>query len=166
MFNIAYLRIFSPKEFLEMIFTKSLNLFLPTKFMPLTIFSDKVRFRYKSKNWQYQFDEIKELGLLKKKKKYFLKNVTFIALNIVAYYCMLFFNLIDMYYSIPAILCYLFIMAVSFNTKAEFVYFVFVKDIYQNEIKTKIAPRDRRLIGKQIDYYLDLQFERSIQRTA
>lgn len=166
MLNIVFLRIFSPKEFLETIFTKSLNLFLPTTFMPLTIFSDKVRFHYKSKNWQYQFDEIKELGLLKKKKKYFLENATFIAVNATMYYCMLFFNLIDLHYIIPAILFYVFIMAISFNNKAEFVYFVFVKDIYQNEIKTKIAPKDRRLIGKQINYYLDLQFERSIQRTA
>ena len=161
-----FLRIFSPKEFLEMIFTKSLNLFLPTKFMPLTIFSDKVRFRYKSKNWQYQFDEIKELGLLKKKKKYFLENAAFIAVTATTYYCMLFSNLMDLYYIIPAILCYAFIIAIRFSNKAEFVYFVFVKDIYQNEIRTKIAAKDRMLVGKQIDSYLDLQFEKSVKRTA
>lgn len=161
-----FLRIFSPKEFLEMIFIKSLNLFLPTKFMPLTIFSDKVRFRYKSKNWQYQFNEIKELGLLKKKKKYFLENAAFIAVTATTYYCMLFSNLMDLYYIIPAILCYAFIIAIRFSNKAEFVYFVFVKDIYQNEIRTKIAAKDRMLVGKQIDSYLDLQFEKSVKRTA
>ena len=134
--------------------------------MPLTIFSDEVRFCYKSKNWQYQFDEIKELGLLKKKKNYFLENGAFMAVTGVAYYCMLFSNLMDLYYIIPALLCYAFIIVARFGNKTEFVYFVFVKDIYQNEIKTKIAPKDRALIGKQIDYYLDLQFERSIQRTA
>jgi hypothetical protein len=134
--------------------------------MPLTIFSDEVRFRYKSKNWQYQFDEIKELGLLKKKRKYFLENGAFIAVTAVAYYCMLFSNIMDLYYIIPAVLCYAFIIAARFGNKAEFVYFIFVKDIYQNEIRTKIASKDRLLVGKQIDYYLDLQFERSVKITA
>lgn len=134
--------------------------------MPLTFFSNEVRFRYKSKNWQYQFDEIKELGLLKKKRKYFLENGAFIAVTAAAYYCMLFSTMMDLYYIIPAILCYAFIIAIRFSNKAEFVYFVFVKDIYQNEIRTKIALKDRAMVGKQIDYYLDLQFERSIQKTA
>ena len=79
---------------------------------------------------------------------------------------MLFSNLMDLYYIIPALLCYAFIIVARFGNKDEFVYFVFVKDIYQNEIRTKIEPEDRVLIGKQIDSYLDLQFERSIQRTA
>jgi hypothetical protein len=134
--------------------------------MPLTIFSDEVRFCYKSKNWQYQFNEIKELGLLKKKKKYFLENAAFIAVTATTYYCMLFSNLMDLYYIIPAILCYAFIIAIRFSNKAEFVYFVFVKDIYQNEIRTKIAAKDRMLVGKQIDSYLDLQFEKSVKRTT
>ncbi|MFC4477029.1 hypothetical protein [Flavobacterium chungangensis] len=134
--------------------------------MPLTVFSDKVRFRYKSKNWQYHFDEIKEIGLLKKKKKYFLENGAFLAVTAATYYCMLFSNLMDLYYIIPAILCYSFILAMRFGNKAEFAYFVFVKDIYQNKIRTKIATKDRILVGKQIDFYLDLQFERSIKRTA
>ncbi|MFC0778359.1 hypothetical protein [Flavobacterium sp. HJSW_4] len=134
--------------------------------MPLTIFSDKVRFRYKSKNWQYQFDEIKELGLLKKKRKYFLENGAFIAVTAATYYCMLFSDLMYLYYVIPAIFCYSFILATRFGNKAEFVYFVFVKDVYKNEIRTKIASKDRVLIGKQIDDYLDLQFERSVKRTA
>ncbi len=134
--------------------------------MPLTIFSDKVRFRYKSKNWQYQFDEIKEIGLLKKKKKYFLENGAFIAVTAVTYYCMIFSNLMDLYYIIPAILCYTLIIVFRFSNSKESVYFVFVKDIYQNEIRTKIEAKDRVLVGKQIDHFLDLQFERSIKRTA
>lgn len=134
--------------------------------MPLTVFSDKVRFRYKSKNWQYQFDEIKEIGLLKKKKKYFLENGVFLAVTAATYYCMLFSNLMDLYYIIPAILCYSFIIAIRLGNKAEFIYFVFVKDIYQNKKRTKIATKDRILVGKQIDSYLDLQFERSVKRTA
>ncbi|MCV2483659.1 hypothetical protein OD917_01890 [Flavobacterium sp. SH_e] len=134
--------------------------------MPLTIFSDKVRFRYKSKNRQYQFDEIKEIGLLKKKKKYFLENGAFIAVTAVTYYCMIFSDLMDLYYIIPAILCYTLIIVFRFSNSKESVYFVFVKDIYQNEIRTKIEAKDRVLVGKQIDHYLDLQFERSIKRTA
>ncbi|WP_278020734.1 hypothetical protein [Flavobacterium ginsengisoli] len=72
----------------------------------------------------------------------------------------------DLYYIIPAILCYALIIVARFSNKAEFVYFVFVKDIYKNEIRTKIALKDRKLVGKQIDAYLDLQFERSVKRTA
>lgn len=134
--------------------------------MPLTILSDKVRFTYKSKNWQYQFNEIKKLGLLRKKKKYFLENTALTAVTAATYYCMIFSDLMDLYYIIPAILCYTLIIIARFNNEAEFVYFIFVKDIYQNEIRMKIAPEDRRLVGKQIDSYLDLQFERSIKRTA
>lgn len=134
--------------------------------MPLKIFPDKIRFDYKSKNWQYEFDEIKEIGLLKKKKKYFLENGAFIAVTATAYYCMIFSNLMDLYYIIPTLLSYTLIIAARFKTKTDFVYFVFVKDIYKNEIRTKIASKDRLLIGKQIDQYLDLQFERNIGRTA
>ncbi len=134
--------------------------------MPLTIFPDKLRFCYKSKNWQYHFDEIKEIGLIKKKKKYLLENSAFAIVTAAAYYCMLFSDLMDLYYIIPAILCYTIIIAIRFNDPAEFVYFFFIKDIYHNEIVTKIESKDRDLVGKQIDYYLDLQFERNIQKTA
>jgi len=134
--------------------------------MPLTIFADKVRFRYKSKNWQYQFDEIKEIGLRKKKKKYFLENGTFIAITAVAYYCMLLSDLAALYFLIPVLLCFTLIIELRSRNKQRFDYFVFVKDIYQNEIRTKIEPKDYTLVGKQIDSYLDLQFERSIKRTA
>jgi len=134
--------------------------------MPLTIFHDEIRFHYKSKSWQYHFDEIKKIGLLKKKKKYFIENGAFIAVTAVAYYFMIFSDLMDLYYIIPALLCYVIIVAARFSEKSEFDYFVFVKDIYKNEIKTKIEVKDRVLIGKQIDYYLGLQFERSIKRTA
>lgn len=134
--------------------------------MPLTIFPDKIRFHYKSESWQYNFDEIKEIGLLKKKKKYFLENGAFIAVTAAAYYCMIFFDLENLYYIIPAIFCYSLIAAATFNDKEESIYFVFVKDIYKNKIRTKIESKDRTLIGKQIDYYLELQFERSIKRTA
>ncbi len=134
--------------------------------MSLKIFPDKIRFDYKSKNWQYEFDEIKELRLLRKKKKYFLENAAFVAVTATAYYCMIFSDLMDLYYIIPALLCYTLIIATRFKNETEFVYFVFVRDVYKNEIRTKIASKDRVLIRKQIDHYLGLQFERSIGRTA
>lgn len=134
--------------------------------MPLTISSDEVRFTYKSNDWQYQFNEIKKLGLLRKKKKYLLENGALIAVTAATYYCMIFSDLKELYYIIPAILCYTLIIIARFSNETEFVYFLFVKDIYQNEIRTRIAPEDRGLVGKQIDSYLDLQFERSIRRTA
>ena len=134
--------------------------------MFITIFTDKIKFHYNSKNWQYHFDEIQELGLLKKKKKYFLENGVFITVTAVAYYCMIFTDLIDLYYIITTLLCYTFIIILRFDNPSEFVYFVFVKDIYRKEIRIKIASKDRLLIGKQIDHYLDLQFERNIKKTA
>ncbi|WP_163408273.1 hypothetical protein [Flavobacterium ajazii] len=134
--------------------------------MFITIFTDTIKFHYKSKNWQYHFDEIQELGLLKKKKKYFLENGAFIAVTIVAYYCMIFTDIVDLYYIIPTLLCYVFIIIARFDNPSEFAYFVFVKDIYRKEIRIKIASKDRLLIGKQIDRYLDLQFERNIKKTA
>ncbi|EJL61282.1 hypothetical protein [Flavobacterium sp. CF136] len=134
--------------------------------MFVTIFPDKIKFHYKSKNWHYHFDEIKELGLIKREKKYFLENGAFIAVTAVAYYCMIFSNLMDLYYIIPTLLCYTFIIIARFNDSSEFVYFVFVKDIYQKEIRIKIASKDRLQIGKQIDLYFDLQFERNIKKTA
>ncbi|MFD2940642.1 hypothetical protein [Flavobacterium notoginsengisoli] len=134
--------------------------------MPLKIFPDKIKFDYKSKKWQYQFDEIKELGLLKKKKKYFIQNGTFIAGATAAYCGMIFSELTDLNYVIPVLLCYILIITSGFKSKTEFVYFIFVKDIYKSEIRTKIASKDRLLIGRQIDHYLDLQFERNIRRTA
>jgi hypothetical protein len=57
--------------------------------MFITIFSDTIKFKYKSKNWQYNFDEIKELGLLRKKKEYFLESIAFIAVTAVVYCCMI-----------------------------------------------------------------------------
>ena len=105
--------------------------------MPLTILPNKIRFSYKSKNWQYDFDEIKEIGLLKKRKKYFLENTAFAVVTAVTYYCMIFSDIMDLYYIIPALLCYTLIITVRFSDPTEFVYFIFVKDIYQKEIKTK-----------------------------
>lgn len=134
--------------------------------MPLTILPDKIRFCYKSKNWQYHFDEIKEIGLLKKKKKYYLKNGAFTIVTAVTYYCMIFSDLPDLYYIIPAILCYAFIISMKGVNSARFVYFIFVRDINKNVIRTEIEAKDRLLVGKQIDYYLNLQFERNIGRTA
>ncbi|MFB9110818.1 hypothetical protein [Flavobacterium gyeonganense] len=133
--------------------------------MFITIFSDTIKFNYKSKNWQYNFDEIKELGLLRKRKKYFLENSAFIAVTAVAYYCMIFTDMMDLYYIIPTILCYAFIIIARFDS-SEFIYFVFVKDIYQKETRIKIEANDRFLIGRQIDQYLDFQFERNIKSTA
>lgn len=98
--------------------------------MFVIIFFDKIKFYYKFKNWYYYFDEIKEFGLIKREKKYFLENGVFIVVIVVVYYCMIFFNLMDLYYIILIFLCYIFIIIVRFNDFLEFVYFVFVKDIY------------------------------------
>lgn len=134
--------------------------------MSITISPEEIKFNYKSKNWKYHFDEIKKLGLLKKKRNYFAENTVFVIATFTVYYCMLFSDLMALYYIVPTLLSYLFIIIMKFNNDTEFVYFVFVKDIYKNEIKTKIAVKDHFLIAKQIDKYLDLQFERNIRKMA
>lgn len=134
--------------------------------MPITITPEKIKFCYQSNTWQYDFDEIKELGILKKKKTYFLENGAFIIVTAIAYYSMIFSNLPDLYYIIPVLFCYTFIIIARFYKPVDFIYFVLVRDIYEKEIKTKIALKDRVLIGKQIDHYLEIQFERNIRKTA
>ncbi len=134
--------------------------------MPLTIFHDEIRFCYKSKNWQYHFDEIKKLGMLRKKKKYFLENGIFIAVTASAYYCMIFSDIMELYYIIPALLCYTLIIISRLKNPSEFNYFVIVKDVYQNEIISKIEAKDRAMIRRQIDHFKELRFERYIKNTA
>ncbi|KUJ63537.1 hypothetical protein AR687_02285 [Flavobacteriaceae bacterium CRH] len=133
--------------------------------MFITLTHDKVQFYYGSKHWQYNFNEIVELGLLKKKKSYLLENTAFVAVTALAYYFMMFSNLVELYYIIPALLCYTILIILRFHNDAEFDYYVIVKDIYNKEIKVKIKAFDRPAIGKQIDQYLNLKFDRILQIT-
>lgn len=133
--------------------------------MFISLTHDQVQFQYGSKQWQYNFNEIVELGLLKKKKTYLFENGAFIAVTALAYYCMIFTSLMELYYLIPTLLCYSFLIILRFNNKTEFDYFVIVKDIYKKETKVKIDALDRPMIGKQIDQYLNLEFERVLKTT-
>ena len=133
--------------------------------MFISLTHDQVQFYYGSIRWQYSFDEIAELGLLKKKKTYFLENSAFIAVTALAYYCMLFTNLIELYYIIPTLLCYTILIILRFHNKIDFEYYVIVKDIYKKEIKVKINVLDRPVIGKQIDQYLNHEFDRILLKT-
>ncbi|KRB59790.1 hypothetical protein [Flavobacterium sp. Root186] len=128
--------------------------------MFISLTHDQVQFQYGSKQWQYNFNEIVELGLLKKKKTYLFENGAFMAVTVLAYYCMIFTNVMELYYLIPTLLCYSFLIILRFNNKTEFDYFVIVKDIYKKETKVKINALDRPMIGKQIDQYLNFEFER------
>ncbi|SEO63753.1 hypothetical protein SAMN05444671_0196 [Flavobacterium sp. CF108] len=133
--------------------------------MFISLTHDQVQFQYGSKQWQYNFNEIVELGLLKKKKTYLFENGAFMAVTVLAYYCMIFTNVMELYYLIPTLLCYSFLIILRFNNKTEFDYFVIVKDIYKKETKVKINALDRPVIGKQIDQYLNFQFERILKTT-
>ncbi|MCD0470541.1 hypothetical protein [Flavobacterium sp. JAS] len=127
---------------------------------------NQVHFCYGKNQWQYSFDEIVELAILRKKKTYFLVNTMFILITALAYYCMIFSDMVDLYYIIPTVLCYTFLIILRFNDRAEFEYSVLVRDIYQKEITIKIKAEDRNLIGKQIDQYLSLEFDRMVKKTA
>ena len=132
--------------------------------MFISLTHDQVQFYYGSPRWQYNFNEIEELVLFKKKKTYLLINGAFIAVTALAYYCMLFTDLMDLYYVIPTLLCYTILIVLRLHTKIEFEYYVIVKDIYQKEIKVKIDVMDRPLIGKQIDQYLNHEYYRILDQ--
>lgn len=134
--------------------------------MFVTLTPNQVHFRYGKNQWQYTFDEIVELGISRRKKTYFLVNTLFILVTAIAYYCMIFSDIIDVYYIIPTLLCYTFLIILRFNDRSEFEYSVLVRDIYEKEITIKIKTEDRNLIGRQIDQYLNLQFDRMIKKTA
>ncbi|WKL49444.1 hypothetical protein Q1W71_06550 [Flavobacterium pectinovorum] len=131
--------------------------------MFITLTHDQVRFYYGSEHWQYNFDEIVELGLLKKKKSYFLENIAFLIVTVFAYYFIIFSNFAELYYIIPTLLCYTILIILRFPKNIEFDYYVIVKDIYQKETKVKIKALDRTKIGKQIDQYLSLKFDQILQ---
>ncbi|WP_345147109.1 hypothetical protein [Flavobacterium ginsengiterrae] len=133
--------------------------------MFISLIHDQVQFCYGSKKWQYSFNEIVELCLLKKKRTYLLENGVFVAVTVLAYYCMIFTNLMELYYVIPALLCYAFLIIMRFHNNTEFDYFVIVKDIYLKETKVKINAQDRSAIGKQIDNYLNFEFNRILEET-
>ena len=133
--------------------------------MFISLTHDQVQFHYGSLRWQYNFNEIEELALLKKKKTYLLVNSTFIAVTALAYYCMLFTDVIDLYYIIPTLLCYAVLIIVRFHNNIDFEYYVIVKDIYQKETKVKIDVQDRPLIGKQIDHYLNREYYQMVHQT-
>jgi hypothetical protein len=131
--------------------------------MFITLTHDQVRFTYGSEHWQYNFDEVVELGLLKKKKSYFLENIAFLIVTAFAYYFIIFSNFAELYYIIPTLLCYTILIILRFPKNLEFDYYVIVKDIYQKETKVKIKALDRTKIGKQIDQYLSLKFDQILQ---
>lgn len=132
--------------------------------MFFTLTHDQVQFCYGSKRWQYSFNEIVELGLLKKKKSYLLENGAFIAITAIAYYCMVFSDLMEMYYIVPTLLGYTLIIIFRFHADIDAEYYVIVKDVYRKEIRVKIKNLDRPVIGKQIDQYLNLEFDRMLQK--
>ncbi|KFF03431.1 hypothetical protein [Flavobacterium reichenbachii] len=131
--------------------------------MFITLTPDRIHFEYGSKRWQYNFEEIAELGLLKKKKTYFLENGAFILVTVLTNYFLFFSDFMELYYIIPALLLYTVIVISRFHNTIEFEYFVIVRDVYQKEIRVKIKALDRVIIGKEIDHYLSLEFDRVLQ---
>lgn len=133
--------------------------------MFLTLTHDQVQFCYGSEHWQYDFNEIAELGLLKKKKSYLFENISFILVTVCAYYFMIFSDLSELYYIVPTIICYTVLIILRFPKNTEFDYYVIVKDIYDKETKIKINAFDKIKIGKQIDQYRSLKFDHILQAT-
>ncbi|WP_244248428.1 hypothetical protein [Flavobacterium foetidum] len=97
---------------------------------------------------------------------FYLHNATFAAVTAITYYFMIFTDVNDLYYLIPAILGYTILVSSRFYNTEEFVYLVMIRDVYDNEKRVKIASKDRFLVGKQIDSFLELQFNQNIRKTA
>lgn len=132
--------------------------------MILTLMHNKVLFHYGTKKWQYSFNEISSLGLIRKKKTFYLEDGSFIAVTVLGYYCMFFTDIVDLYYLTPITLFYTIIIILRFNS-AEFKYYVLVQDIYGKQTKVKIKAVDKPKIRKQIDVYLNQKFEQSLQKS-
>lgn len=133
--------------------------------MSIILTHDQVQFYYGSEHWKYNFNEIAELGLLKKKRSYLFENSAFIAITAFAYYFVIFSDIAELYYIIPILLCYTILIILRFPKSSEFDYYVVVKDIYKKETKVKINPLDKSKIGKQIDQFLSLKFDHILQTT-
>jgi len=134
--------------------------------MFITLTSDQVQFNYGSKQLHYQFEEIAQLTLLKKKKIYFLENATFIAITALAYYIMVFSDVNEMYYIVPTLFCYTIIIVLRFQNPSEFEYYLVVRNIYQKETKIKIKAEHKNIIAKQVDAYLDVAYHRILKKNA
>lgn len=134
--------------------------------MFITLTSDQVQFNYGSKRWQYPFEKIEQLAILKKKKIYFLENAIFFAITALAYYAMVFSDLNEMYYILPTLFCYTIIIIFRFHNPSDFEYYVLVRDVYQKETKVKIKVVHKNIIGKQIDEYLDFEYHRILKKNA
>ncbi|WP_426484840.1 hypothetical protein [Flavobacterium sp. 2] len=79
---------------------------------------------------------------------------------------MLFTKIADMYYVIPALLSFTILIILRFQDSAEFDYYVLVRDCYQKEIIVKIKGKDKNYMSKQIEEYVNIQFERITKKTA
>lgn len=134
--------------------------------MFLKLTSTHVHFTYRKKKWRYSFDEIIELGLIRKKKNYFFVNLLFFLVTIVAYYCMFFTKIKDLNYIIPALIAFSILIIIRFHNSSEFDYYVVVRDCYQKEIVIKIKIEDKNCVDKQITEFSNLQFERITKKTA
>lgn len=134
--------------------------------MFITFTTTQVHFCYGKNKWYYAFEEIIELGFIRKKKKYFLTNFAFALVTLSAYYCMIFTRIPDLYYIIPSLFAFTILIVLRFHDKAEFNYYVLVRDCYQKERLVKIKNKDKNAIGKQIDAFQNIQFEHTIKKTA
>ncbi|MEN2413119.1 hypothetical protein [Flavobacterium mesophilum] len=134
--------------------------------MFITFTPNQVHFCYGKNSWYYAFEEIIELGLVRKKKNHLFINVLFGLVTAVAYYCMLFTKIPDLYYIIPSLMVFAILTILRFHDTAEFDYYVLVRDCYQKEITVKIKSKDRPIVGKQIDIFSSIQFAQTIKKTA
>jgi len=134
--------------------------------MFINLTNDIAEFTYGRRQWKYGIDEILELGLAKKKKRYFLENATFIGLIIVAYYFMCFSHIKFWLYAIPTVIFCAFIFIAPLIDSCKYDYHIVVIDIYNKKTKIKIRQQDKLVILKKIDDFLKIKFDHITSRKA
>ncbi len=131
--------------------------------MFITYTPQAVQFQYGIKGWQYTFNEIAEIGIVRKRKRYSIRNFIFITVAALLYYYLFFTDLKCFYLAIALIACFAAIVFFWFHNPDEFTYYLLVRDKKKKETKIKIKARDRHIIRKQLEYYEKLNFDRASQ---
>lgn len=130
----------------------------------LTMDSNTVFLKYKKWEWAYRLEEISDLGLQKKRKLYSLPDIAVAFVTALSLYLMTNTNIEEVYYVVPLVIFYAFIVLLKCRHADKFIYYLVVKTNNGVVRKIKIDPLDRQDINREVVEFLSLKFERDIKR--
>jgi len=130
--------------------------------MFITYTAHSVQFQYGAKGWQYDFNEIAKLGILRKRKSHIIENIiSAIGCALVYYY--LFFTDWDYAYAVvPLLLCFAVLLYFLFLRRSEFAYYIMVQDTNQKQTRIRIKAGDRHIIRRELEHYENIDFKRTL----